>query len=292
VPQKFPCRVGGRESHFAVTCTSWGTIHQCRCRARLSLAIFHALTRVVLLSPRTLFAIRRAVSRHQRALCTRTSSRLGIADATLIGSVRGGVHAPPPLAIYRDVVTEAEEARLVREADRWLSKQRYQDGHFDNVIVGYRELQKPIRSFSSASQAILERVSSAVFAEETNLLPLHLLDLRADGYISRHVDHIEYSGRYIVGMSLLSESIMTLHREGVGHEGVWLPMRLPRRSLYVLCGEARYEWAHALSRESEWEGEQLPAKGRRLALIWRDAPEAGASASVMTGQRPSRAEGS
>ena len=68
------------------------------------------------------------MSRHQRALCTRTSSCLGIADATLIGSVRGGIHAPPPLAIYRDIVTEAEEARLVREADRWLSKQQYQDG--------------------------------------------------------------------------------------------------------------------------------------------------------------------
>ncbi len=92
---------------------------------------------------------------------------------------------------------------------------------------------------------------------------------------------------------LLLWTPLTSYSLQVGHEGVWLPIRLPQRSLYVLCGEARYEWAHALSRESEWEGERLPAKGRRLALIWRDAlAEAGAPASVATGQRPSRGEGS
>ena len=46
----------------------------------------------------------------------------------------------------------------------------------------------------------------------------------------------------------------------------------------VLHGGARYEWGHALPAEQRWratpegEGELLPRKGRRLSVIFRDAP--------------------
>lgn len=226
-----------------------------------------------------------------------TASALGAADASLVGSVRGAARRPPPLRVYRDVVTEDEEASLVADADKFFRRTAFTDGHFDNVIVGYREAQKPLRNFSAASRTVLERLTAAVFPADTSLLPVHLLDLSPDGYIQRHVDHVEYSGAYIVGLSLLSDAVMTLHLDqpagaatgaagaaaaSSGGDGgdVWLPMRLPRRSMYVLHGEARYQWAHAVPLDAaRWWGDAVVSEegkplrdGRRLAVLFRDAP--------------------
>jgi hypothetical protein len=147
-----------------------------------------------------------------------------------------------------------------------------------------REVQKPLRAFSPGSRTALERLIAAAFPPSTPVLPVHVLDLEAGGRIGKHVDHVEYSGEAIVGLSLLADATMTLHHEPRGYHDVprgpptppaddassapeasadaapWLALRLPRRSMYVLRGAARYEWAHALE----------PA-GRRLALIFRDA---------------------
>ena len=125
-------------------------------------------------------------------------------------------------------------------------------------MVRYREIQKPLRAFSPPSQATLTRLVDFAFPDaSTPLLPLHLLDLEPTGYISRHVDHVDYSGPSIVGLSLLSGAVMTLHHQppgpgrqasdGRGVGGAFVAMRLPRRSLYILRGEARYDWAHAIA---------------------------------------------
>lgn len=193
----------------------------------------------------------------------------------------------------------------MRDAERWLARKVYERGHFDRVIEGYREVQKPLRAFSPGGRATVERLISQVFPPATSLLPVHILDLEHDGFIERHVDHVGYSGTSIVGLSLLTDGVMTLHHEPRGyHEprraaeagppdekddgAPWLALRLPRRSLYVLRGPARYEWAHAvpLAPPPALE-EEAPAasagaglgddgrggvaqRGRRLSIILRD----------------------
>ena len=91
------------------------------------------------------------------------------------------------------------------------------------------------------------------------VLPVHVLELAADGVIGRHVDHVEYSGGTIAGLSLVSSAVMTLHHEGTDAA---LDLTLPPRSLYALSGAARYEWGHSL----------VPA-GRRIAMLFRDRAE-------------------
>ena len=241
-------------------------------------------------------------------------------DASLIGAVRSSVASSsalppaPPIAVYRDAVSEAEEASLVREAEVWLKKRSYEHGHFDGVIIGYREVQKQLRNFTPGSRRVLERLIGFAFPREKTVLPVHVLDLHEDGHIMKHVDHTEYSGEAIVGLSLLTDAVMTLHHEPRGYHDVprpppaaaaaaaaadrsdgasgrdaagqalpsdedaeapWLPLQLPRRSLYILRGAARYEWAHAVSRHSKIAGDDgtEAARGRRLALIFRDAKE-------------------
>ena len=97
-------------------------------------------------------------------------------------------------------------------------------------------------------------------------MPIHLLDLHAEGAIGRHVDHTEYSGAYIVGLSLLSEAVMELHHE---HSASTIEMLLPRRSAYVLTAEARYQWAHVLPPEPRFGGREIQ-KTRRLSILLRD----------------------
>ena len=50
----------------------------------------------------------------------------------------------------------------------------------------------------------------------------------------------------------------------------WLPMRVPRRSLYIMRDAARYEWSHALPLEQPWDTGGSQPRGRRVALIFRD----------------------
>ena len=52
--------------------------------------------------------------------------------------------------------------RLVREAERWLRRKSYETGHFDRVIVNYREVQKPMRLFSPGSRSVLGRLLADV----------------------------------------------------------------------------------------------------------------------------------
>ena len=246
----------------------------------------------------------RSLRRIAKLPCCRLSTASSVAlraDPALVGAVRHGVAssstdplpAAPAVTIYPDAVDEAEEAKLVRDAERWLKRKAFEGGHFDRVIVHYREVQKKASAFSPGSQKVIERLIQAAFPPGANLLPVHLLDLDADGYIQPHVDHVQYSGSSIVGLSLLTDAVMTLHYEPRGYhetteadkeklatEAPWLPLKLPRRSLYVLRGPARYEWAHAISQqpvvgegdsESESSESDRTERGRRLALIFRDA---------------------
>ena len=298
------------------------------------------------------------------------ASTLGRADGSLVGSVRGEV-PPPPLQIYRNAVSEEDECTLVAQADSFFRHQPYLGGHFDNVIVNYRELQKPLHTFKPASRLVrcaLQRLASQAdismehvsalssrranpvadprtadigdlsdrdkittcpptrsHALRTHLSPrrprrilwaVQCLALTYNTSVISRSNPSVYMHRYIVGLSLLSDAVMTLHHEAqpnrAGNEdesaapgrhvantppqmstSAWLPMLLPRRSLYVLHDEARYDWAHAVPSEPEWEGVAFE-KGRRLTILFRDQAAAeveqheGASNSTASNSTASR----
>lgn len=115
-----------------------------------------------------------------------------------------------------NVVTFEEEERLVKQIDFWMTKKRYEGGHFDKVITNYREMQKQIRFFSEENKRVLLRIKESFFSPEVQVLPVHILDLAEDGVIGPHVDHTDYSGRFIIGLSLLSDITMTFRHESSG----------------------------------------------------------------------------
>lgn len=205
--------------------------------------------------------------------------------APRVGALRGGSAVPrerPQVFVQPDVISESEEEALAAEADRYLRPRRYEPGHFDGVIAHYRELQRPMRQWSASSRAVLSRLAALALPSGVEPMPIHVLDLKPEGWISRHVDHTEYSGAYIAGVSLLSHAVMLLESEQ--GDGSAFELLLPRRSLYVLHGEARYKWGHSVPLEPSFEGQPLPPKGRRISILLRD-PAPGEALPVGAGGR-------
>ena len=94
------------------------------------------------------------------------------------------------------------------------------------------------------------KVNLAPNQQPITWLPVHVLDLAADGYITPHVDSVKFSGDLVCGVSLLSSAVMTLAPESPPEVASAFDAKarlyLPRRSLYVLSGNARYHFTHSV----------------------------------------------
>lgn len=188
---------------------------------------------------------------------------------------------PPPLVLLADVISCEEEARLAAQLIPPLSRRNYRRAHFDGVIEGYRELERPLSWFEPSNRTTLKRVLDIAFGPGSlpPLLSPHVLELApgTEGIIRPHIDNVSASGTAIAGLSLLSDAVMQLTHKDEPERTVRLFLRA--RSLYVLRDEARYCWKHAIlpdlcSFPPELRTEQLPTgaheKGRRIAVVFRD----------------------
>lgn len=207
-----------------------------------------------------------------------------------------------PLILVPNFITEEEESVALSDVEPQLKRRRYDDGHFDGVILDYRERTYPIAALSGSSQAIVERAYSlfpAAPAAGKHMDSVHAIDLTARGEIRNHVDSIKFSGSIICGISMLSDAIMRLTEEpkcggnddgkqallsyhglcekdtsglplgGTLRDGRPVPrqidIQLPRRSLYMLHGASRYKWGHAILGSSD-----RCRRERRISIIMRD----------------------
>uniref|UniRef100_K7FIH4 AlkB homolog 7 n=1 Tax=Pelodiscus sinensis TaxID=13735 RepID=K7FIH4_PELSI len=138
------------------------------------------------------------------------------------------------------------------------------------AIRGCRETE--ISHWSEESQQILQRVRDTAFPPGVPQLSLvHVLDLDKTGYIKPHVDSVKFCGCTIAGLSLLSSSVMLLVSEQNPED--WMALLLPRRSLYIIRGAARYEFTHEILKDEEsfFDGQKIPRE-RRISVICRNLP--------------------
>ncbi len=108
---------------------------------------------------------------------------------------------------------------------------------------------------------------------------VHVLDLQPEpsGRIDNHVDSVKFSGEVVAGLSLLSPAVMRLRHETSDRV---VDLFLPERSLYILSGESRYNWGHAIVSREGATGEpgfrpvtfrgHPVTRGRRISIIFRD----------------------
>ena len=189
---------------------------------------------------------------------------------------------PQAVQVVSDAISPVEEASLMAELDPVLRRRRYARDHWDNVIVGYKEVERPVwndhaneRTVDSVRRRI-ESMAGAHLPPNPNFLPVHVVDLDNDGYITPHVDsvrqtltkwsratpslltaaallapapQVKFSGGLVCGISLLSAAVMTLRPEDPAeaeNPEASAQLFLPPRSLYILSGPARYKFTHSV----------------------------------------------
>ncbi|CAH2272881.1 alpha-ketoglutarate-dependent dioxygenase alkB homolog 7, mitochondrial [Pelobates cultripes] len=181
-----------------------------------------------------------------------------------------GSRLTPGLGLCPEFISPAEEAALCRELEPILRRKRYESGHWDQAIHGFRETER--LQWSLENMAVIQRVRDKAFPPgEAQLSLVHVLDLQKEGYIKPHVDSIKFCGSTIAGICLLSSSIMRL--VSVENADERADLLLPRRCLYMLSGAVRYNFTHEILRDEEsvFNGERVPRE-RRISVICRNLP--------------------
>ncbi|EED96408.1 predicted protein, partial [Thalassiosira pseudonana CCMP1335] len=172
-------------------------------------------------------------------------------------------------------LTVEEGKAITVEVGKRMKRRRFEQGHWDAVIVGYRE----------AIQRTREHLAARYFPnngdnEQTvKWIPCHAIDLSEKGRLDAHVDSVKFSGKIVAGISLLSDSIMRLKpcsNEGDSEAQEYVDLYLPKFSLYVLSGMSRFNYTHELlpsgSQFRTDDGSKCidVTRGRRLSIIFRD----------------------
>lgn len=144
--------------------------------------------------------------------------------------------------VYPNMITDQEASAISDEIlGHRMRRRRYEKGHWDSVITGYREIElldlHQIMNGTEHSEKLphqdsLQLATIAVTLarlrrhleehhETTNhWLPCHAIDLAKNGELHAHVDSVRFSGHIVAGLSLLSPAIMRLKpsEDGKNHE--------------------------------------------------------------------------
>ncbi|XP_011504813.1 PREDICTED: alpha-ketoglutarate-dependent dioxygenase alkB homolog 7, mitochondrial [Ceratosolen solmsi marchali] len=175
------------------------------------------------------------------------------------------------LTVYENYLTIEEEKSLLNEVDPYLQNLKYETSHWDDMIHGYRETE--YCKWNEDNLKIINKIKEKAFPSDMEQLKLvHVLDLAEDGWIKPHVDSIKFCGEIIATVSLLSDCVMRFTY--VGHEeDYWDDFFIPRRSLYIMKGVARYKYNHEIlcKKESVYNGNIID-KTRRISVICRSKP--------------------
>ncbi|CAK9818016.1 Alpha-ketoglutarate-dependent dioxygenase alkB homolog 7, mitochondrial [Anthophora plagiata] len=175
------------------------------------------------------------------------------------------------MQIFLNFITVEEENSLMQEIEPYIKRLRYEESHWDDAIHSYRETEKS--KWNESNEKIINKIREKAFPKGISQLSLiHILDLAPEGWIKPHVDSIKFCGEIIAGLSLLTDSVMRLTM--LKNETMYKDFLLPRRSLYIMSGTARYDYNHEIlkNEKSYFKGQHI-LKDRRVSVICRCQPQ-------------------
>ncbi len=218
----------------------------------------------------------------------------------ITGAPSTGAHLPPGLQIL-PFLSEAEEAALLALVDsaEWDTVQVFRrTQHYGAAAIDFKTRKlgpsAPVAPIPSICQALLTRTreqqealgvswSSGPLAKEefpcAERDQMTVNEYEPGSGIANHIDvHSFFEDGFLI-LSLGSAYVMDFRKQkrrkngdGVeeGEEDARCSLLLPRGSLLVLQGEARYGWSHGLaSRKTDKVNGKLVARGRRVSLSFR-----------------------
>ena len=180
------------------------------------------------------------------------------------------------IELMEEVITEAEESRLVQQIDQgsWVNSQSGRRKQDYGPRVNFKKQKLSVGSFTGLPLYIKEvwqRVQSRcpVLAgfQAVELCNLEYDESRGSA-IEPHFDDMWVWGERLVTLNYLSETRLTLtYPRATGDADaalldveIQIPMK--RRSLLVLSSDARSKWMHCIRRRD--------VRGRRIATTWRE----------------------
>jgi alkylated DNA repair dioxygenase AlkB len=190
------------------------------------------------------------------------------------------VQAVPGFTLLEDWIDEGEERRLLEAVDAgsWSSDWRRRVQIYGLGYGGDDELASDLRTRARARPrwvgdlpAWVRPLAARVLAE--GHLPRFAENVVVNEYlpgvgIGAHRDDPAFGPR-VACVSLAADVILDLSHAGDGRR---VSIDVPARSLWVMTGEARTSWKHAIAaRKSDVVGGLRRARRRRISITFRTA---------------------
>lgn len=176
---------------------------------------------------------------------------------------------PVGLVVMPEVVSIEREQAILKYLDTepWSTELSRRTQHY-GVEYDYQSRSLKPKSAPAMAGEVLE---VAQWLERNHIIQAHqciVNEYYRDQGIAPHVDK-QVFGDKVVGLSLGADAVMEFTRENQTYLA-WLP----RRSLMIMTGEARYQWKHSIPKRVKYvnfEGITVtkPQDYRRVSLTYR-----------------------
>ncbi|KAM9441190.1 alpha-ketoglutarate-dependent dioxygenase alkB homolog 4 [Clarias gariepinus] len=166
----------------------------------------------------------------------------------------------PGLFLWEDFVSEDEEKELVAKMDQdvWRESQSGRRKQDFGPKVNFKKQRVRLGGFSglpAISQKLVDRMRKEPLLADFHPVEQCNLEYSPErgSAIDPHLDDSWLWGERLVILNLLSDTVITMSLDqgwGDMDQGeVRVAVNLPQRSLFVMYGEARHRWKHAIYRE-------------------------------------------
>lgn len=166
------------------------------------------------------------------------------------------------LSLHEEFISKEEEFALLMciQHEEWNTQLKRRTQHYGYVYDYAGKDVTPTTPIPSWCDTLVDRlIEQKILEERPNQLIVN--EYVPGKGIAPHVDAPKLFGDGIVSLSLGSPIVMDFSRGATKIEKV-----LPRRSLLVLKGEARYQWKHGITPRL---ADHLIPRGTRISLTFR-----------------------
>eukprot|EP00743_Colponemidia_sp_Colp-15_P012582 GILK01014371.1.p1 GENE.GILK01014371.1~~GILK01014371.1.p1 ORF type:complete len:283 (-),score=18.16 GILK01014371.1:469-1200(-) len=152
--------------------------------------------------------------------------------------------------VIDNFITSQEEKTLVEAMDQagWVDAQSGRRKQDYGPMINYRNRKLKLDTFNGLPSYLLplsRRLGTVEGLEHYVIAQQQTLDYsnERDSFLLAHVDDTWLWGEHILGVNLLSDTTLSFIQP---ERNLLVSVTIPARSLYVMSGESRYNWAHAV----------------------------------------------
>lgn len=212
-------------------------------------------------------------------LCEEAWSKFDVSYGIEGCHLHGGTHFEfNGITVIRNFITLSEESSIVKEIDEssWKPSQSGRRKQDFGPKVNFKKQKLKVGTFTglpSFSERVVARMARLDCLK--NFEPVEQCHLEYEptrgSAIDAHFDDWWLWGEHLVTLNLLSDSFIVFHHHRHAQEmedNSRLPrvrVLMPRRSLLVVEGDARFKWKHSIPRDA--------ITSRRIAVTYRELSE-------------------